>query len=955
MNELALQLIEENLRTQDPFLDLGNCGLTSLPNALFALTHLEALNLGAGYYDYEKQEWIETKNRKGWNELTSNKLEQLSQIPKLKALFLFRTISGGDISFIEKLTNLTLLDMRSNQIMDYSFIEKLTNLTLLNLWNNQIKDIRFLEKLTSLTNLNIGNNQIKDIRFLEKLTSLTTLDLRRNQIRKISLENFKNLSEINVSNNPLQSISLRNFPKIQVLDLSSLKLGKIVLNDLPSLQSLDLNNNQINKIHFLEKLTNLTNLYLYNNQITDIRFLEKLTSLTILDLRSNKITEIHFLEKLTNLTHLYLSWNQITWISLAFIHSFPKLEELILSNNPIQNIPKEIFNKEYQNVLKEVRNYLEALEEDGKIDNDQIKMLLLGNSTAGKTSLIAFLQKGIYEEKRVSTHGIENLIWQPFQEDKTANEIEKNIKVSVWDFGGQEFYHNTHSLFFSNNAIYLVLFEATTNFQGKKRTLINLYENGVQVEKEVDLEHFEHSYWLENVKYLNDSKEGVLLLAQNKCDLGQIIDISEACKKEYQLQSENIFSISVKNAFEQDKKFLLKFEIFKAELLEQIKKNIAKFDNSKKWQEIKNKIQSEWKQDNVLDYTEYVRRCQEIKPTIDDRKEGQSESQLDTLTKILCEQGIVLQYKHIPALKDKLFVNPAWLTDCIYKVLDYSVMQSAGKFDQKHVEKIAQTLPSINAEALLALLKHFDLIFEVDRMNRQWFICPQYLPEALSEEDMYVIDGHRESNNIKYSFTLSYPKFLPVSTFLKFLAKHGKNHVRYWYCKNELFFVENKKVVDAKCVRTKEERSITMYIQNGDTETAQKLFEELLSIDLPSDLQISVNEGKDFVEVKKLRNAFEKDFQEIESLQGNRLEIKVFWFLFERNETKPIETSNHILQKILSLIDKAEIAEVFEELEKAGIVTSEISQLKKEFISGKADFDFYDRLKTSVREALRGH
>ena len=200
-----------------------------------------------------------------------------------------------------------------------------------------------------------------------------------------------------------------------------------------------------------------------------------------LNIKHNKIRDISILKNLVKLTSLDFSYNQILGISLSFLDCFPNLKELILHDNPIENIPPEILNRG-RNVLEDVRNHLEALEEDGKIPNDQIKMLLLGNSTAGKTSLINFLQEGEYVQKRVSTHGIENLIWQPFKDEENESETIRNIKVSVWDFGGQEFYHNTHSLFFSDNAIYLVLFEEKTNHQGKKNTLINLYENGIQVE-----------------------------------------------------------------------------------------------------------------------------------------------------------------------------------------------------------------------------------------------------------------------------------------------------------------------------------------------------------------------------------------------------------------------------------------------------------------------------------------
>ena len=45
MSELALQLIHEAKETHAKTLDLGNCGLTKLPDALFELVDLEVLYL----------------------------------------------------------------------------------------------------------------------------------------------------------------------------------------------------------------------------------------------------------------------------------------------------------------------------------------------------------------------------------------------------------------------------------------------------------------------------------------------------------------------------------------------------------------------------------------------------------------------------------------------------------------------------------------------------------------------------------------------------------------------------------------------------------------------------------------------------------------------------------------------------------------------------------------------
>lgn len=57
-----------------------------------------------------------------------------------------------------------------------------------------------------------------------------------------------------------------------------------------------------------------------------------------------------------------------------------------------------------------------------------------------------------------------------------------------------------------------------------------------------------------------------------------------------------------------------------------------------------------------------------------------------------------------------------------------------------------------------------------------------------------------------------------------------------------------------------------------------------------------------------------------------------------------------MLQKeLLDLVDELNIDEVFARLDKAGIRHPLLSQLRREFIAGRAAFDFYDRLKTALR------
>lgn len=53
-------------------------------------------------------------------------------------------------------------------------------------------------------------------------------------------------------------------------------------------------------------------------------------------------------------------------------------------------------------------------------------------------------------------------------------------------------------------------------------------------------------------------------------------------------------------------------------------------------------------------------------------------------------------------------------------------------------------------------------------------------------------------------------------------------------------------------------------------------------------------------------------------------------------------------KSLIELVQETQIAEFFEQLQKIGIETTEISTFKKEFMFGNYRFDFYDRLQTYV-------
>ncbi len=61
MSDLALKRISENKKTRAPFLDLGKCGLTGIPEELGELILLEKLSFSSNWSDFDGKNGADKK------------------------------------------------------------------------------------------------------------------------------------------------------------------------------------------------------------------------------------------------------------------------------------------------------------------------------------------------------------------------------------------------------------------------------------------------------------------------------------------------------------------------------------------------------------------------------------------------------------------------------------------------------------------------------------------------------------------------------------------------------------------------------------------------------------------------------------------------------------------------------------------------------------------------------
>jgi Leucine-rich repeat (LRR) protein len=171
MNEHVLRLIEKAHTEKATFLDLGNCGLTAIPEEiLVCASHLKEINLGMGYY-FKYGKSLLSRNGLSLNNFSTNptSLSILTKFPDLHSLFLQRCgIEETGAKSIGTLSHLTILGIGHNDIGEKGAdsVSNLSQLKKLDICFNNIGD-KGADSISNLANLNYLES-VRNVTFFEK-------------------------------------------------------------------------------------------------------------------------------------------------------------------------------------------------------------------------------------------------------------------------------------------------------------------------------------------------------------------------------------------------------------------------------------------------------------------------------------------------------------------------------------------------------------------------------------------------------------------------------------------------------------------------------------------------------------------------------------------------------------------------------------------------------------------
>jgi len=368
--------------------------------------------------------------------------EMLGSLKELRSLNLTWCKGVTDLGPLGPLAQLRLLELSGcGGVTDLEPLGTLAQLNALNLADCRgVTDLGPLGSLTQLQSL-----------LLSKCDGVTDLGPLGNlsQLQWLIPPKCGSVTDLG----PLGSLAQLQF--LNLAECSGVKdLGP--LGSLAQLQSLILPSGS--GITDLGPLNSLAQLRMLNLEkccgVTDLVPLGGLAQLEWLNLSGcNGVTELGPLKALPNLKELIIRdcWSIRTLKVLQDV--LPRLDRLVLYNSQFDDVYEQICGKyEFVNVRDHVIAHFREMDQES-VEDAEVQLFVLGNGRVGKTQLCRRLKNKEFQSECGPTHGIKLGSFKL----PLAGRSEP-LSVQFWDFGGQDIYLGTHSLFLqTKHAVFVIL------------------------------------------------------------------------------------------------------------------------------------------------------------------------------------------------------------------------------------------------------------------------------------------------------------------------------------------------------------------------------------------------------------------------------------------------------------------------------------------------------------------
>ena len=517
------------------------------------------------------------------------------------------------------------------------------------------------------------------------------------------------------------------------------------------MRELYLSGNQLSALpREIGQLSRLRTLYLNDNQLTGLpREAGRLSELRELHVHNNRLILLPpEIGQLSQLQRLNLHDNQLTGLPDE-IERLTRLERLFLHDNEPLRIPPEILGPAGQQVAPygsaepakpaDILAYYFRSRREATRPLNEAKILLVGQGGVGKTSLVNRLVGNGFDPEEGKTEGINITQW------KTAGKNEQaagDVRLNIWDFGGQEIMHATHQFFLTKRSLYLLVLDAR---KGENESNIH--------------------YWLRIIQsYGGDSP---VLVVINKNEPPNHLELNETrLTKDYGPNVKGFYKTSCRNSSGIGE--LL------AAIEEQVQQLPHVYDRVPgSYFLVKQELERKAKQEDFIDIGDYRALCV--------RREIEDINEQNRLIRFLHDLGNILNFDDPDSpyqLEQTKVLNPEWVTGGVYKILNnLELVKRGGVLDIGQLGGILddeRRYPPQHRQFIVYMMRQFELCFSFPDSEGKRFLIPELLqpnePELNWEE--------QDALNFQYHYSV-----LPGGIVPRFIVRTHLNLTEkptYW-------------------------------------------------------------------------------------------------------------------------------------------------------------------------------
>ena len=566
-----------------------------------------------------------------------------------------------------------------------------------------------------------------------QLSQLRKLDLGNNQLSALPPEigQLTQLQELHLFSNQLTALP----PEIgQLTQLHTLWLHGNQLSALPpeigqlfQLRRLGVVSNQLTVLPpEIGQLTQFQGLGLSDNQLTTLPAeIGQLTQLQTLYLRDNQLTALPpEIERLTQLKRLFLHGNEALGIPPEIL-------------GPTADVAKPRGTADPANPADILAYYFRSRRETTRPLNEA-KILLVGQGAVGKTSLVKRLVENEFDAAEGKTEGINITQWKvPGKGERAAGDV----RLNIWDFGGQEIMHATHQFFLTKRSLYLLVLDAR---KGENEGNIH--------------------YWLRIIQsYGGDSP---VLVVINKNEPPNHLELNETRLTKDSPNIKGFFKTSCRDS--------LGIRELLAAIEEQIQQLPHVYDMvPASYFAVKQELETKAVDEDFIDIGEYRKLC---------RRQGVEGTKEQTrLIRFLHDLGNVLNFDDPDSpyrLEQTKVLNPEWVTGGVYKILNnVELMKRGGVLNIGELGGIlddSQRYPPQHRRFIVDMMRQFELCFTFPGSGGKEFL----IPELLQPNEPDLNWEEQDALNFQYHYAV-----LPGGILPRFIVRTHQNLTKkptYW-------------------------------------------------------------------------------------------------------------------------------------------------------------------------------